>query len=294
MKLDGVGGVVVPYTVVADTSSDWQRRPFVAVDSNDDPHIVWNDDMGTDEDEIYYAMLSGVDGSHLIDATLITPDDDEYSHRSDIVVDDEDMVHLFWTDERGANDQELFYTKLDPSLDDQDGDPADEPTITVIDDSMLTTDDDEPSVAPQAASQCGYIHVTWKDDRIYQGSDPPEDVFYMVLDTDGNIVVPETALTTGSTLDYTHSYADNVIPVAVDSNGKAHAAWCDDRNNDDAEIYYTNYMGAPCAPPPPPEPVGGIVVPVNKLGLLAPWLGLAALAALAALGFALVRKRRSA
>ena len=39
-------------------------------------------------------------------------------------------------------------------------------------------------------------------------------------------------------------------------------------------------------------PVGGIVVPVNKLGLLAPWLGLAALASFATLGVALVRKRR--
>ena len=39
-------------------------------------------------------------------------------------------------------------------------------------------------------------------------------------------------------------------------------------------------------------PVGGIVVPVNKLGLVAPWLGLAALASLAALGVALVRRHR--
>jgi len=41
----------------------------------------------------------------------------------------------------------------------------------------------------------------------------------------------------------------------------------------------------------PPEPVGGIIVPVNKLELLASWLGLAALAALAALTVALVRRR---
>ena len=45
---------------------------------------------------------------------------------------------------------------------------------------------------------------------------------------------------------------------------------------------------------PPPEPVGGIIVPVNRLGLLAPWMGLAGLAALAALTVALVRKRRRA
>jgi len=47
-------------------------------------------------------------------------------------------------------------------------------------------------------------------------------------------------------------------------------------------------------------PVGGIVVPVDKLGLVAlrlrsgqaPWMGLAALAGLAVLGLALVRRRR--
>ena len=43
----------------------------------------------------------------------------------------------------------------------------------------------------------------------------------------------------------------------------------------------------------PTKPVGGIVVPVNRLGLLAPWMGLAALASLAALMVALARRRRS-
>jgi len=250
MQLNSGGGVVVPYTVVADTNSDSQRRPFVAVDSNDDPHIVWNDDMGTSKDEIFYAMLSGVDGSHLIGATLITPDDEENSKRSDIVVDDEDMVHIFWSDGRAEYEYaEIYYTKLDPSLHDQDGDPAVESAITVIDDTRLTTYDGKSSSCPQAAFQCGYIHVTWKDAR--WGGDPPEDVFYMVLDTDGTVEVPETALTTGSTLTYTHYYADNVIPVAVDSSGKAHAAWCDDRT-ENPEIWYTSYQGPACPTPTPP------------------------------------------
>ncbi len=39
-------------------------------------------------------------------------------------------------------------------------------------------------------------------------------------------------------------------------------------------------------------PVGGIAVPVNRLGLLAPWLGLVALAGLAALGVVMARRRR--
>ena len=40
-------------------------------------------------------------------------------------------------------------------------------------------------------------------------------------------------------------------------------------------------------------PVGGIVVPVNKLELLASWLWLAALVVLAALAVALARRRRA-
>jgi hypothetical protein len=40
-------------------------------------------------------------------------------------------------------------------------------------------------------------------------------------------------------------------------------------------------------------PVGGIVVPVKKLGLVAPWMGLAALATLVILTVALSRRRRS-
>ena len=40
-------------------------------------------------------------------------------------------------------------------------------------------------------------------------------------------------------------------------------------------------------------PVGGVIVPVNKLELLAPWLWLAVLALLAALAVALVRRRKT-
>jgi len=44
--------------------------------------------------------------------------------------------------------------------------------------------------------------------------------------------------------------------------------------------------------PPPPVPVGGFIVPVNRLELLAPWVGLAAVMAVA-VAVALVRRRRA-
>lgn len=42
-----------------------------------------------------------------------------------------------------------------------------------------------------------------------------------------------------------------------------------------------------------PVPVGGVIVPVNKLELLVPWLGMAALVVLAALAVMLVRRRKT-
>ncbi len=42
-----------------------------------------------------------------------------------------------------------------------------------------------------------------------------------------------------------------------------------------------------------PPPVGGYVIPVNKLGLLAPWLALVAMASFTALTVALVKRRRA-
>lgn len=48
----------------------------------------------------------------------------------------------------------------------------------------------------------------------------------------------------------------------------------------------------PLDPTSYPEPIGGVVVPVNKLELVASWMGLVTLAGLAAL--VLVRRRRSA
>ena len=39
-------------------------------------------------------------------------------------------------------------------------------------------------------------------------------------------------------------------------------------------------------------PIGGIVAPVNKLELVAPWMGLVALVSLATLTVAVVRRRR--
>jgi hypothetical protein len=44
-------------------------------------------------------------------------------------------------------------------------------------------------------------------------------------------------------------------------------------------------------PPPPPIPVGGYIVPISKLKLLLPWMGLATLAGLLLAGMAVALRR---
>ncbi|GEM_PF-926864 len=88
---------------------------------------------------------------------------------------------------------------------------------------------------------------------------------------------------------------DNVIVITITDGGDG---------DDDLLIDGTiTEPGGPGQPPAaPPIPVGGIIVPVNKLGLVAlrlgsgqaPWLVLAALASLTALAVALVRRCRGA
>ena len=72
----------------------------------------------------------------------------------------------------------------------------------------------------------------------------------------------------------------------------------DDGGQDCDTFQVTVQAAAPTATPtatstptPTPIPVGGVIVPMNRLNLLAPWVGLVAAAFLAALTVALVRRR---
>jgi len=252
LQIDNEGNINIAPIVL--TTSSWVDTFSVAVDSNNNAHIAWDSlydeyygyyyENGSYYYEIYYMMLAGSDGSTLIDGTQITPDDGKKSKRPSLVVDFQDKVHIIWQDRRGL-ETEIYHTELDPSLDDQNGDSADESAITLIDDTALTPDDGDKSNHPRSAIQCGrYIHMTWNEE--HEGGDGPAYLHYMVLDDDGSIVVADTALITEKTLVRTTPWS--LANLDVDSNGKAHIVWCDNRDGgwDYFEVYYTNYEGQPC------------------------------------------------
>jgi len=242
MKIDKDGNELIATTALRENVSHWKPYPGVALDSNDNVHITWADYEDTDSDEVYYMMLDGNDGSTMIDATLITTNDDWYSKWASIVVDDEDKVHIVFQDYRGLN-HEIWYTKLDPSLDDQNGEAADAGTITLIPEKRLTSDDGDKSRHPTVAIACGrYIHIAWDEDD-------SDNVNYMLLDKDGSVVADNTALTTGggaNPLEGEDGRSWTMPYIDVDANGKAYIVWSDDRDGSN-EIYYTTYQGPLCA-----------------------------------------------
>ncbi len=233
MKVDSNGNELIAETAIR-YAEQWRALPDVAVDSNGNPHIVWADYEDTSYDEIYYMMLDGSDGSTMIDVTQITADDGYDSKWTSIVVDADDKVHIIWQDKRaaaGSGDHEIYYAKLDPSLDDQSGDSANLPSIILVNETALTPDDGDKSRHPAVATDGRYIHVTWEEAN-------NNNIRYMVLDNNGQVIIPNTPLTTNGT-----AYPPNywTIPyLDMDANGTAHVVWCDSRDGN-YEVYYSRY-----------------------------------------------------
>jgi len=80
---------------------------------------------------------------------------------------------------------------------------------------------------------------------------------------------------------------DNVVTITITDGGDG-----DDDLIANGIIPEPGGPGQPSSPSP--VPVGGLVVPVDKLELSVSWLGLVGLASLVALTVALVRKRKTA
>ena len=97
--------------------------------------------------------------STIIDATQISNPGAHRSWHPDMAVDDDGKVHITWTNTAGQH--AIMYTLLDPSLDDQDGSPSDDSTISVVDDyvvSQRNQDRDWPAIA---LDSLGSVHIVW-------------------------------------------------------------------------------------------------------------------------------------
>ncbi|MEM3404592.1 MAG: hypothetical protein QXJ17_08660 [Nitrososphaeria archaeon] len=173
---------------------DW-GEPEIAADSNGNAHIIYCTDTWDSDREIYYTMINGSTGNTLIDETRITSDDGHSSVRAFLAVDHMNMVHVAWHDRRfydaETGEHEIFYSKLNPSLDDQSGDAADPDVISVVSEQLVSSNDGYKSYLCHIAVDSGNkAHIVWVDLREGAEAWGEGEVYYAVPGA-----VPETRLT---------------------------------------------------------------------------------------------------
>jgi len=151
--------VVAPMQPFIGVTKNGHSTSPVALDSDGNVHVVFQD-CDSNLCTISYGMLDGTDGSVLIDQTNVITElttaaglnsdvgDAPHSVHYNVMVDSKDKVSVVWLDKRNTpfwdsycekcqSGGTLFYAKLDPSLDDQDGDTADMTVIKTVDDVVL-------------------------------------------------------------------------------------------------------------------------------------------------------------
>lgn len=135
--------------VVAETAIDTvDTRSGVSFDfdSAGNIHAIYRSSAGNGS--AMYTMLNGTTGAVMIDGTDIydASAGDPRAHFYSVHLDADDIVHIVYADKRNAADDtldyvqgSLYYTQLDPSLDDQDGNSAtvDGTTATLTDIKIL-------------------------------------------------------------------------------------------------------------------------------------------------------------
>jgi|Deesub1362A_J573_1020465.scaffolds.fasta_scaffold06643_1 hypothetical protein len=238
LKLDKNGNVLIPQTPIATPSCSWRTQPDVAVDSNDNVHIIWNDCSSTCTYELHYTMLDN-NGNVLIYNTTVTADDCSTSNRQSIELTPDNKAVLVWQDFRLGN-VEVFYKVIDPYADDRDGDSANLAVITVVDDTVISPVDGTKSNQPWAeVDPNGILHVTWYDNKGTFGAN--SDLYYATLDPlTGNFVIQPTLISPTATTSraWTNAYMDS---------GSLGVVWCDNGTGY-FDIFYAMF-GVPNQPP---------------------------------------------
>ncbi len=208
-KLDSNGNTLVDDLRIT-ANSGASAASSIAVDKNDNVHIVWNDNSDGNY-EIYYTKLDN-NGNTLIEDTRLTFDTTE-SQSPVLVTDSQGDVHVAWVDLRDSN-WDLYYTKLDNNGN------------TLIDDTRITTADNVSANPAIAIDSVDNIHLAW-----YYGRDRNAEIYYKKLDNAGNVILDDVRVSSDRKRSYWPA-------IAIDSTNSANIAWYDNRDGN-FEIYFS-------------------------------------------------------
>ncbi|MEW6741766.1 MAG: S8 family serine peptidase [Planctomycetota bacterium] len=189
-KLDNNGNPMGPEIQLTDQWTDYTLQPAVAVDADDNLHIVWTGDgRWTDDSDIYYTKLDDW-GQILIQHLRLSYPFGESAFPT-VAVDAGGHVHVVWVDMRSGN-AELRYMQLDAE------------GRTVVQDSLVAGTEHRaiawfPSIAVDGLGQ---VHLAWLD-----GRNANHEINYVRLNNAGTVVRERLRLTS--------DVADSSLPVVA-------------------------------------------------------------------------------
>jgi uncharacterized membrane protein len=201
------------------TAADTQTA--IGSDSEGNVHIVW----ARNNLHLYYSMLSPR-GETLIDTTQITNPGLHKIWHPDMVVDENDKVHVVWADKSGQH--KIVYTVLNPWAAAMDGSASDDGTLSAINDHVVSSraqNRDWPAI--DIDSQGG-VHIAWEDsyDELGRFFNQPQ-IYYTMLNPD---------ISSGSVIT---NFEDTLLTpiighkghpdIVVDANDYVQIAWDDTR-----------------------------------------------------------------
>ena len=173
--------VITEAIQVVDGGGSSDRMSSVASDSEGNVHVVWS----RSNQHLYYSMISPR-GDTLIDATQVTGAGLHKIYHPDMVIDENDIVHVTWADHSGQH--KIMYTALHPFNTAMDGSVSDDGSLTAIDDYVVAqhvNNRDWPAI--DVDSQ-GNIHIVWQDnyDSLDMFFQQPQ-IYYKMLQPDYSV-----------------------------------------------------------------------------------------------------------
>ena len=172
--------------------SNTELAPTINLDAAGGLHLLWGHaDEITGARQTLYLLLDATTGIVRIDATDLLPAVARNSAHLGTTSTGE-VVAVYELGPPG--DRELALTRFDPTLDDQDGSPADPATITVTSGVPLTPSGDghqalDPRIAIDGADR---VHLSWSATEA--GPPSVSGTETAVFDRNGTMIVPVQAL----------------------------------------------------------------------------------------------------
>ena len=228
--------VITEAIQVVDGGSSSDRMSAVSSDSEGNVHVVWS----RSNQHLYYSMISPR-GETLIDATQVTGAGLHKIYHPDMVIDDNDIVHITWADHSGQH--KIMYTALHPFNTAMDGTSAIDGDITAIDDFIVAqhiNNRDWPAIDVDSK---GNVHIVWQDnyDSLDMFFQQPQ-IYYKMLQPDysvQNVIVlfDDTLLTPI----IGHKGHPDIV---VDANDLVQIAWDDTRGGKVELVFVVDTSGS--------------------------------------------------